>query len=156
MQMNHGALDGYDMAILRELAGDGRASWRDLADRIGLSLTPTLRRVRRLEAEGYIEGYTALVDEKRLLGGMSVFVSVTLERQVEEALATFEERIVHLPEVMSAFLMTGGSDYLIRAVLRDLDHYQRLLAELTRIPGVAHIQSSFAIKPVIKRSTPLF
>jgi DNA-binding Lrp family transcriptional regulator len=148
-------LDRLDLTILRKLSEDGRISWRDLSDQIGLSLTPTLRRVRRLEAEGYIEGYTALFDERRLLGAMSVFVSVTLESQSGEALAAFEERIVRFPEVMSVFLMTGGSDYLIRAVLPDLDAYQDLLSALTRIPGVARIQSSFAVKTVIKRSTPV-
>ncbi len=150
----NGDIDKYDMNILRELARDGRLSWRALADRIGLSLTPTLRRVRRLEQEGYIEGYGAYLDEKRLIGAMSAFVSVTLERQVEEVLARFEERISLLPEVMSCFLMSGGADYTLRVVVRDLDHYQQLLSKLTRIPGVAHIQSSFALKSVIKRRTP--
>jgi DNA-binding Lrp family transcriptional regulator len=153
--MDSAELDSCDRKILRHLAQDGRISWRDLADRIGLSLTPTLRRVRRLEAESYIEGYSANLDERRLLGTMSAFVSVTLERQSEGALAAFEAKVVTLPEVMSAFLMTGGADYFLRIVVRDLDHYQRLLAELTRIPGVAHIQSSFAIRPVIKRPAPL-
>lgn len=153
--MENGGLDSYDRKILRHLAQDGRISWRDLSERIGLSLTPTLRRVRRLEEEKYIQGYSANLDERRLIGAMSAFVSVTLERQVEDALADFEAKIVTLPEVMSAFLMTGGSDYLLRVVVRDLDHYQRLLAELTRIPRVAHIQSSFAIKPVITRPAPV-
>lgn len=147
-------LDSYDMKILRALARDGRMSWRNLADDIGLSLTPTLRRVRRLEDEGYIEGYSAQLDEKRLMGAMSVFVSVTLERQVEEVLARFEERVAALSEVMSCFLMSGGADYTLRVVVRDLDHYQQLLSKLTRIPGVAHIQSSFALKAVIGRRGP--
>lgn len=147
-------IDSYDLRILRVLAEDGRISWRDLAERIGLSLTPTIRRVRRLEDDGYIQGYRANIEERRLLGGMSVFVSVTVERQTEDVLRRFESKLLDLKEVMSAFLMTGGADYLLRVVVRDLEHYEKLLAEMTRIPGVAHIQSSFAIKPIIRRPAP--
>jgi len=148
-------LDRQDRRILNALARDGRISWRDLADEIGLSLTPTLRRVRKLEDAGIIRGYTAQLDEEALLGGMTVFVSVTLERQVEDALIGFEAKAGSLPEIMDGFLMTGGSDYLLHAIVRDLSHYQTLLAELTRIPGVAHIQSSFALKTFVRRSSPV-
>jgi DNA-binding Lrp family transcriptional regulator len=88
------------------------------------------------------------------MGAMSAFVSVTLERQVEKMLAGFEERVAALPEVMSCFQMSGGADYTLRVVVRDLDHYQQLLSRLTRIPGVANIQSSFALKSVIRRNAP--
>ena len=153
--MNSGPeLDRYDLKILRELIQDGRLSWRDLAERIGLSLTPTLRRVRQLEESGFIEGYAAKVDERRLLGSMTVFISITVEKQIEEVLVTFEEKVSALNEVMGGFLMTGAADYLLQAVVRDLDHYLDLLAELTRIPGVAHIQSSFALKTVLRRNGP--
>lgn len=144
-------LDAFDRKIISELAADGRLSWRDLADRIGLTLTPTLRRVRRLEAEGIIRGYTALLDKERIVGGMSVFVSVTLERQVDEVLAGFEAIVGAMPEVDSGFLMTGGADYLLHCVVRSLDHYQDLLGRLTKVAGVAHIQSSFAIKTFVRR-----
>ena len=148
-------LDRTDQRILQALATDGRMSWRELAQKIGLSLTPTLRRVRRLESSGLIRGYTARFDETRLGGGMSVFISVTLERQTEEALKLFEERVARVPEVMSCFLMTGDADYLLRILVADLASYQRFLLDtLTRIPGVAHIQSSFAIKPVVQRVDP--
>jgi DNA-binding Lrp family transcriptional regulator len=144
-----------DHRILQLLAAEGRVSWRELAQRVGLSLTPTLRRVRRLEAAGYISGYTARFDETRLGGGISVFISVTLERQTEEKLKVFEERIARVPEVMSCFLMTGGADYLLRVLVTDLASYQQfLLKTLTRSPGVAHIQSSFAIKPIVQRVAP--
>jgi DNA-binding Lrp family transcriptional regulator len=144
-----------DHRILQLLAAEGRVSWRELAQRVGLSLTPTLRRVRRLEAAGYISGYTARFDETRLGGGISVFISVTLERQTEEKLKVFEERIARVPEVMSCFRMTGGADYLLRVLVTDLASYQQfLLNTLTRIPGVAHIQSSFAIKPIVQRVAP--
>lgn len=148
-------LDKLDRRILAVVARDGRISWRDLAEEIGLSLTPTVRRVRRLEDTGIIRGYTAQLDEGALLGGMTVFVSVTLERQVENALVSFEAKAAELPEIMDGFLMTGGSDYLLHAIVRDLTHYQTLLAELTRIPGVAHIQSSFALKTFVRRSSPI-
>ena len=150
-----GTLDDYDQRILRRLSEDGRITWRDLADEIGLSMTPTVRRVRLLEESGYISGYFARLDEGRLAGTMIVFISVTLERQVRDILDAFEARVADLPEVMSGFLMTGGADYLLRAVVRDLDHYRDLLEDLTQIPGVAHIQSSFALKAFVNRPAPL-
>ena len=148
-------LDQFDRKILRALAEDGRISWRELADRIGLSLTPTLRRVRMLEESGMITGYHARLDEERLAGSMVVFISVTLERQVREVLDRFEEHVAMLPEVMSGFLMTGGSDYLLRAVVRSLAHYRELLDALTVVEGVAHIQSSFALKVFVKKPSAL-
>lgn len=148
-------LDSYDHKILRKLAEDGRITWRDLADSIGLSLTPTLRRVRILEEAGFITGYHARLDEARLAGSMIVFISVTLERQVREILDRFEEHVAKLPEVMSGFLMTGGSDYLLRAAVRDLEHYRELLDSLTKVDGVAHIQSSFALKAFVNKPSPL-
>jgi Lrp/AsnC family leucine-responsive transcriptional regulator len=150
-----GQHDSFDRKILAALTRDGRLSWRDLSSEIGLSLTPTVRRVRRLESEGYIQGYTAKIDEARLMGKMTVFVSVTLERQVDDALSVFETKVAAFPEVMGGFLMTGGADYLLHVVVRDLDHYQELLSVLTRTPGVAHIQSSFALKAFIRRNSPL-
>ena len=148
-------LDGYDIKILARLAEDGRITWRDLASEIGLSLTPTVRRVRMLEDAGYITGYFARLDERRLAGAMIVFISVTVEQQIRSVLDIFEARVTLLPEIMSGFLMTGGADYLLRAVVRNLDHYRDLLDNLTTIPGVAHIQSSFALKSFINRPAPI-
>jgi len=149
------ALDLMDTRILKALAEDGRISARELGDRIGLSLTPTLRRIRRLETEGYIQGYGARLDEARLGGAMSVFVQVTLKAQTLEAINEFETAIVGAREVMSCYLMTGGADYMLRVVASDLAGYQAFLMNtLTRAPGVAHIQSSFALKPVLERSSP--
>lgn len=149
-------LDTFDLKLLRELAIDGRLSGRELADRIGLSLTPTLRRVRRLEDQQYIKGYVAQLDEQRLAGTISVFVSVTLERQSEAAITNFERTIAQVPEVMSCFLMTGDADYNLRVVVPNLDAYHEFLTRtLTRIPGVEHIKSSFALKTVLMRSAPL-
>jgi DNA-binding Lrp family transcriptional regulator len=149
------SLDSFDIKILSALADHGRVSWRDLADRIGLSLTPTLRRVRRLESEGYVLGYSARLNEERLGSPISVFVSVTLSVQTEESIRLFEQEIVKAPEVMSCFLMTGGADYMLRVVAPDLAGYQTfLMNSLTRVSGVAHIQSSFALRSVIQRPAP--
>jgi len=149
------SIDPMDIRILNALAEDGRISGRELGDRIGLSLTPTLRRIRRLEEEGYIQGYGARLDEARLGGAMSVFVQVTLKAQTLESISDFEMQIVKAREVMSCYLMTGGADYMLRVVAADLASYQAFLMNtLTRIPGVAHIQSSFALRPVIERTSP--
>ncbi len=148
--------DKVDLKILKELSRDGRMAWSALGDKVGLSLTPTLRRVRRLEEDGFIQGYAAKVDEGRLAGRISVFVAVTLASQSEEVIARFEERIALAPEVMSCFLMTGDADYNLRVVVPDLDAYNNFLTRtLTRIDGVAHIKSSFALKTVLNRASPL-
>ncbi|WP_263140143.1 Lrp/AsnC family transcriptional regulator [Pseudomonas sp. RIT-PI-AD] len=148
-------LDRTDLKILGALAEDGRLSWRELAQRIGLSLTPTLRRVKRLEEERYIQGYFARLDEGRLSGTVSVFVSVRLEKQSVDLLASFEERIVQSPQVMSCFQMTGDADYVLRVVVKDLAAYQAFLTHtLTCIPGVASVTSAFSLKSVMLRSSP--
>jgi DNA-binding Lrp family transcriptional regulator len=153
---NAADIDKTDIKILKQLAVDGRMTWNTLSERIGLSLTPTLRRVRALEQQGYIQGYVAKLDEGRIAGEINVFVAVTLAMQSEEVIACFEEQIALAPEVMSCFLMTGDADYNLRVVVRDLDAYHHFLTRrLTRIPGVAHIKSSFALKTVLMRSSPL-
>jgi DNA-binding Lrp family transcriptional regulator len=153
---NEDDLDKIDRKLLQVLAHDGRVAWSELAEQIGLSLTPTLRRVRQLEEAGYIRGYVAQLDEGRLAGRVCVFVAVTLTSQSEDVIARFEEQIALAPEVMSCFLMTGDADYTLRVVVPDLDTYHRFLTRtLTRIPGVAHIKSSFALKTVLMRPSPL-
>jgi Lrp/AsnC family transcriptional regulator, leucine-responsive regulatory protein len=148
-------LDATDRRILTALAEDSRASLRDIAERVGLSQTPLLRRIRRLEQAGVIAGYGVRLDERKLGQAMSVYVSVTLAAQSEEAIAVFEGEIVKAPEVMSCFLMTGGSDYMLRVVVPTLDAYEDFLRRrLTCIPGVAHIQSSFALRSVLQRTSP--
>jgi len=147
-------LDRADRQILKTLAKDGRISWRDLAERIGLSLTPTLRRVRRLEQDGIIAGYGVQIDQTKLVGSMAVFISITLERQVDEVLNAFEAAVLALPEIMGGYLMSGGSDYMLHALVRDLEHYRLLLGKLTRLDGIAHIQSSFVLKTFAQRTEP--
>jgi len=149
-------LDRIDLRILNALSADGRLSWRDLAQKIGLSLTPTLRRVKRLEEERYIQGYHAQLDETRLAGSVSVFVSVRLEKQSTDYLRAFEREIVKAPQVMSCFQMTGDADYVLRVVVQDLAAYQHFLAEtLTCIPGVASVTSASSLKAVLLRPAPL-
>ncbi len=147
-------LDHFDIKTLRILVRDGRITWTELAEKIGLSLTPTLKRVRQLEANGIIAGYHASVDETRVGYGISVFISVSLSTQTDSVLARFETSIRDIPEIMSCFMMTGETDYLLRVVVPDLDGYRAFISVLTKVPGVSRITSSFAVKPVIQRPAP--
>lgn len=144
-------IDEYDFKILQILSKEGRMSWRDLAQEIGLSLTPTLRRVRRLEEAGYIRGYHASLDDRLLGGSITVFISVTLERQKREMLRAFEERVAALPGIVSGYMMTGQADYLLKAVATDLKDYRDLLDELAKAEGIAHIHSSIALKTIVEK-----
>jgi len=155
--MPNSVLDAIDRKILETLQNDARIRNVELAERVGLSPSPCLRRVGMLEKNGIIKGYATLVDAKAAGLPVSVFVSVTLEKQVKKALGTFEKRINTCPEVMECYLMTGDADYLLRVVTSDLDAYERfLIDQLTRIPGVASIKSSFALKQVAyKTALPL-
>jgi len=131
------------------LQRNGRISNVELAKSVGLSPSPCLRRVRDLEDAGVIDRYAAILNQGSAGFSLSVFVQVTLERQVETALETFERVIAGRPEVMEAYLMTGDSDYLLRIVVPDVSDYEAFLKDhLTRIPGVASIKSSFALNRV--------
>ncbi|MEX1147472.1 MAG: Lrp/AsnC family transcriptional regulator [Sphingomonadales bacterium] len=142
-------LDAIDRRILRTLQQDARISNVALADAVGLSPSPCLRRVKALEDRGLIRQYVALVDPAALDLSMNVFVQVTLERQVEEVLEAFEDAIRAHPSVMECYLMSGDADYYLRVVVPDLEAFERFLKTvLTRIPGVASIRSSFALKQV--------
>ena len=146
-------LDRIDLDILRTLQADARVPNVDLADRVGLSPSPCARRVARLERDGIIARYATVIDQKAVGLPVSVFVSVTLERQVEGALETFEKAVLKRPEIMECYLMTGEADYLLRVVVSGLDAYERFLIEhLTRVPGIANIKSSFALKQVAYRT----
>jgi len=146
-------LDKIDQRILAALQDNARLSNVELADRVGLSPSPCLRRVRGMEESGVIKGYAALVDQESVGLPVSVFVMVSLEKQVERALENFEDRIRALPEVMECYLMTGDSDYLLRLVTRDLQAYEQfLMRHLTKFPGVNSIKSSFALKQVVYRT----
>ncbi len=142
-------LDEIDYRILGRLQDNARISNSDLAREIGLSPSPCLRRVRDLENSGAIKGYAALLEPAVVGLPVSVFVQVTLERQVETALEDFERTVLARPEVMECYLMTGDADYLMRIIVADVKAYEKFLKEhLTRAPGVASINSSFALNQV--------
>jgi DNA-binding Lrp family transcriptional regulator len=142
-------LDALDRRILDVLQRDARISNVDLAEKVNLSPSPCLRRVRELEGTGVIRRYAALLDPLALGLSVSVFIHVALEKQVERVLDTFETAIRDRPEVMECYLMTGESDYLLRVVVPDMPALERFIVDfLTRIPGVGNIKSSFALKQV--------
>lgn len=142
-------LDATDMRIMNALQEHGRLTNVDLAARVGLSPSPCLARVKALEKSGVIDRYVALVRPDALGLGLSVFIQVTLERQTEKALEIFEARMLAFDEVMECYLMTGDSDYMVRLVVKDMDSLQQFIVkELTTIPGVANIRSSFALKQI--------
>lgn len=150
-------LDETDLRILRVLQEDARITNVELAARVHLSPSPCLARVRALEGEGIIKRHVTLLDPRKVGLGVSVFVQITLERQVERALEQFERAIIDYDEVMECYLMTGDADYLIRIVVPDVEALERFIVqELTKLPGVANIRSSFALKQVkYKTALPL-
>lgn len=142
-------LDTIDRKILAALQADGRKSIAELSGEVGLSPSPCLRRVKALEEAGLISRYVAVLDQRKAGLPVSVFVSIKLERQQEEALDAFSAAIRGWPEVLECYLMTGPRDYLLRVVVADLDAYERFLKEkLTRLDGIASIESSFALEQV--------
>jgi len=142
-------LDFVDHSILEYLQADGRLSNTDLAERIGLSPSACHRRVRRLETEGIIDRYVALVDRDRVGRGVSVFVEISLESQREDLLDDFEAKIAQVPHVQSCHLMAGNADYLVHATCADVADYESIHREyLAALPGVIRIRSSFAIRTV--------
>lgn len=142
-------MDSLDHRILRELQAEGRLSHQELADRIGLSASPCARRVRKLETEGYITGYGAEIDETKLGFSFSVFISVRLDRQIDDRLVAFEREVGRCPEVVDCWLMTGSFDYLLRVSVRDLEEFEHFLTRrLTKLPGVASLESSIPIRRV--------
>jgi len=146
-------LDAIDRKILDLLQENARLPNVQLAELVGLSPSPCLRRVRELEERGVIRRYVTLLDPAPVGLPVSVFINVTLERQVEQALERFEAAILQRPEVMECYLMTGDADYLLRVVTADLAAYERFLIDhLTRVPGVASIKSSFSLKQVKYRT----
>ncbi len=145
------SFDRYDRLILDALQRDGRISNVDLAQRVNLSESACLRRVRALEQAGLIERYVALLDQKHLGLSGTVFVHIALRREEQSELAAFEAAIQRIPEVMECYLMTGEFDYLLRLVVSDMEDFERLHNEaLTRLPGVARVNSSIAIRTVRK------
>ena len=148
-------LDDIDLKIIAALQEDGRMTSQKLAERVGLSQSPCARRVRILEESGIIKGYTAVINEVEFGLSVSAFASVKLARQHEDDLDKFAKAVTRWPEVVDCYLMTGQRDYLLRVLVRNLAEYERFLKDkLTRLEGVASIETSFALTQV-KRSNHL-
>lgn len=148
-------LDRYDRRILEELQRDGRISNQDLADRIGLSASPCLRRVRALGESGIIRGYTALLDAKTLGLNLMAILSISMDKHTPERFERFDAAVAAIPEVLECLLITGrDADYQLKVVVRDMDAYQDLLLnKITRIEGVTGVHSSFVLRRVVERAT---
>ena len=140
-------LDAIDCRIVAALQADGRLSNVELAERVGLSASPCLRRVKRLEREGYIEAYRATLQRSRVGLGFTVFVDVKIEGHANERAEAFQDAIVAMPEVVACHIVSGLSDYLLEVVVPDLEHYQRfLLGKLLAMPIIREVRSDIAIQ----------
>jgi Lrp/AsnC family leucine-responsive transcriptional regulator len=151
-------IDRFDRRILEVLQENGRISNQELADRIGLSPSPCLRRVRALEASGVIAGYRAVLDARRLGLSLMALIHISMDRHTPERFANFEAKVAALPEVLECLLITGqDADYQLKVIVRDMDAYQALLLDrITRIEGVSGVHSSFVMRRVIdKTAVPL-
>jgi Lrp/AsnC family leucine-responsive transcriptional regulator len=148
-------LDRYDRRILEVLQKEGRISNQELADRIGLSPSPCLRRVRALEEAGIITGYRALLDAQRLGFNLVALISISMDRHTPERFARFDTAIAAIPEVLECLLITGrDADYQLKVVVRDMDAYQDLLLnKITRLEGVSGVHSSFVLRRVVDRTS---
>ena len=144
-------LDRYDRQILEHLQKDGRISNQDLADRIGLSPSPCLRRVRALEEAGIVKGYRALLDAKALGYSLMALIYISMDMHTPERFDNFERQIRENPEVLECLMITGqDADYQIKVVVKDMDAFQELLLNrITRIQGVTGVQSSFVLRKVV-------
>ncbi|ART67280.1 AsnC family transcriptional regulator [Mycobacterium dioxanotrophicus] len=137
-------MDDLDQAIVRELQQNGRITNQELADRVGLTASPCLRRVKQLETAGVITGYTAVVDPRALGMSITAFVRIRLDRHSQDAVDAFESAIRLIENVLECFVVTGESDYLLRIVVTNLEQYERVIrTRLQRLPGITSIDSSF-------------
>ena len=143
--MPNEALDALDRRIIAALQADGRLSNVDLAEKVGLSPSPCLRRVTRLEREGFIQGYRALLGRKKIGLGLTVFVGVKIEGHADDRATTFEEAVVAFPEVIACHMIAGEADYLLEVTVPDLDAYQKfLVGKLLNLPLVREVRSNIA------------
>ncbi len=147
-------LDRIDRRILEEIQRNGRISNLELADAVGLSPTPCSRRVKRLEESGIIDGHVTLLNQSRLGLKLTAFITITMDRHTPERFANFERQVQGFPEVVECAVVTGNAaDYLVKAVVPDMEYYEAfLLGKLTRIEGVTGVQSSFVLRPVVRRT----
>ena len=144
-------LDATDRRILEALQNAGRMTNADLSERVNLSPSACHRRVQRLEADGYIRDYVALLDERKMGRPTTVFVEITLSGQADEVLEAFEKGIKRIPDVLECHLMAGTADYLLKVVAQDTEDFARIHRQhLARLPGVAQMHSSFALRTVFR------
>ncbi|MFT5505245.1 MAG: Lrp/AsnC family leucine-responsive transcriptional regulator [Gammaproteobacteria bacterium] len=142
-------LDSLDRSILEALQQNARLSNVELADKVGLSPSPCLARVKNLTKKGVIKRHVTLLDAEKINLSINVFIQISLERQSESLLEKFEQTVTALPEVMECYLMTGDSDYLLRIAVEDINALRKfILNHLTRISGVSNIRSSLALKQI--------
>lgn len=147
------ALDKIDIRILHYLQSDAKINNADLAEKVGLSPSPCLRRVKKLETDGVIQRYAGIVDPAKVGLPISVFITVRLQEQGRPALEAFESSIADLEEIMECYLMTGTSDYLLRVIVADMESYEQfLLDKIASISSVGNIESSFSLKRVMYRT----
>lgn len=145
------ALDPMDRRILEILQKRGRISNSDLADEVNLSASACHRRVQRLEKDGFIRDYVALLNPKKIGVPATIFVEITLSTQADEVLEAFEKAVARIPDVLECHLMAGSADYMLKMVAEDTEDFARIHRQyLTRLPGVAQMQSSFALRTVFK------
>ena len=150
------ALDKTDLAILGQLQRDSRSSLQDISAQVGLSATPCWNRIKRMESDGVIQGYTVRIDQAAVGFTETVLVQVTLDNHSDEILFEFGKALADIPEVIEAFLISGDYDYLIRIAVRDTRDYERLLREkLYKIPGIRHSKSSFVLRCLKESALPL-
>ncbi len=148
-------LDALDKAILTALVADGRLTQVELAERVPLSATAIARRIRALEERGVIEGYQARLSRRALGLTMTVIVQISLKSQSEDLLAAFEKAVTAAPSIVSCHLMSGEDDYILTVLAADLGDFERIHKEqLSRLPGVARLRSSFALREVASRTLP--
>jgi len=145
------SLDVTDRRILAALQQRGRMSNAELSEKVNLSPSACHRRVQRLESDGYINGYVALLNARKLQVPTTVFVEITLQGQADEVLDAFEKAVARIPDVLECHLMAGTADYLLKVVAEDTEDFARIHRQhLARLPGVAQMQSSFALRTVFK------
>ena len=144
-------LDATDRRILTVLQKEGRITNAELSERINLSPSACHRRVQRLEEEGYIASYVALLDARKMGRPTTVFVEITLQSQADEVLDAFETAVARVPDILECHLMAGTADYLIKIMAQDTEDFARIHRQyLTRLPGVAQMHSSFALRTVVQ------
>ncbi len=145
------SVDATDRKILAALQRDGRMSNAELSEQVNLSPSACHRRVQRLEADGYIRNYVALLDARKMNVPTTVFVEITLQGQAEELLDAFEKAVARIPDVLECHLMAGTADYILKVVAENTEDFARIHRQyLSRLPGVAQMQSSFALRTVFK------